>query len=735
MTHEHSLQSSAQLCLGEGCFALQPDLCVDIDDGPKSPFHHVRHRLGSLCVKEQCMFAFQVVPPEFVIGTYVAAGALLLLFFVWEAGPFHKTQTRESTYLFCVFMSVYVATFGARKVHDCNDLTESVFISLAFMQVFYYLLRRTVHIKILPPFFSQRGSRQGATLPLAVPFGMYAVRKMTSGIQSAARKAHHMIAPDIILCVGTLTCLLGRTIHSILADRDPYDDDDWTKDSSFKFGIVSVFIVFLYGLYRDLKLTMNRSAVRKEFQDLVNRMISSRDKASLRYVLANVSVGSMVCLSPEALEELTSHDVLATLLDTLSKAVLVDGIMKAGMGTRVRQSAIQRILCSCEEVEMTSLKNLIDGGGGFQNLYKLIFVDLTRHDIREVVVAHVERQAALARRRLGHRAGVKLLSDVDDTILCSGGAPAGCDTQYPKKALYPGALALYEACDDKFCCEKTACNLVFLSARPHVYKSYMEDVSYDLFGALVEEGSMHVCPTLLPGKFKSSVAGALLSMFRGSHGWKAAGETKYEMFLNFKRLYSEYDFIFSGDDGQGDLLAGELLLRGAGASDDERSGSGTEDEETCARQLSLGSEGPRILSVLIHQVLRTGEPMTLAPPETREPAWREDLRRQGMIFHKTFVGAAVALHRAHPDVVDVRDLERVARDAIEQFENFRVIYSEEWKGRGQIEAEQELRADLDLAAAALAPAGVTLPALSESRLTTLDSETEDELRSPLMCSH
>ncbi len=37
----------------------------------------------------------------------------------------------------------------------------------------------------------------------------------------------------------------------------------------------------------------------------------------------------------------------------------------------------------------------------------------------------------------------KILSDVDDTLSCSAGSyPAGVDTAYPKRALYPGTSTM-----------------------------------------------------------------------------------------------------------------------------------------------------------------------------------------------------------------------------------------------------------------------------------------------------
>ena len=86
----------------------------------------------------------------------------------------------------------------------------------------------------------------------------------------------------------------------------------------------------------------------------------------------------------------------------------------------------------------------------------------------------------------------KILSDVDDTLSSSGGSwPAGMDTSYPKKTVYPGVLGFYRELDIgtsgqfhvRYFCkllppppgsevwdDLRVGNLVFLSARPHVYK-------------------------------------------------------------------------------------------------------------------------------------------------------------------------------------------------------------------------------------------------------------------------
>lgn len=43
---------------------------------------------------------------------------------------------------------------------------------------------------------------------------------------------------------------------------------------------------------------------------------------------------------------------------------------------------------------------------------------------------------------------LQVVSDIDDTLMCSGGFwPAGRDTRYPKRCQYPGALTFYSELD------------------------------------------------------------------------------------------------------------------------------------------------------------------------------------------------------------------------------------------------------------------------------------------------
>ena len=177
-------------------------------------------------------------------------------------------------------------------------------------------------------------------------------------------------------------------------------------------------------------------------------------------------------------------------MKTTSKALLIDGLQKLGTALRHSKSLSSQLVLlvtSCSGEELTVLKNLIDLGGDYQNLYKLVYCDAAP-PVRDALLLHftIEGQALVARRReaasalssppesprgdaprIGNRnasfkntrrdshgwakamsddeeeeelhkmkmerlldgsVGIKILSDIDDTLYSSGGHfPAGCD--------------------------------------------------------------------------------------------------------------------------------------------------------------------------------------------------------------------------------------------------------------------------------------------------------------------
>jgi hypothetical protein len=259
--------------------------------------------------------------------------------------------------------------------------------------------------------------------------------------------------------------------------------------------------------------------------------------------------------------------------------------------------------------DLTQLKCLCDMKGEAKNLHKLLFLDVRSAEIRHKVLLHIAQQSTTLPRLLPLR---KVLSDVDDTLYASGGKfPAGVDTSYPRHTVYPGVLTFYKELDLGYdqhgvWPERKPSNLIFLSARPHVYKDKAEQKSYQLFDDLVKgEASggecMHAMPSLLAGSLDAG-----FKFIRGDV--RALAAKKFENFEQYVQLYPEFSHIWIGDNGQGDVITGELMKQ---------------------------TYGSAIAAVFIHRV----QPLRATPgyDEGADERWA----RLGVHFFDTYPGAAL----------------------------------------------------------------------------------------------
>mmetsp|Transcript_57313 Transcript_57313/g.185653 ORF Transcript_57313/g.185653 Transcript_57313/m.185653 type:complete len:624 (+) Transcript_57313:465-2336(+) len=441
--------------------------------------------------------------------------------------------------------------------------------------------------------------------------------------------------------------------------------------------------------------------LRKQIHCLIMDLVKSPDNYDLNFVISSLNVGTfMEVACTDTIQELTNSAFEANRLGALSKAILVHGMQQRGLRySKSQQELLLQILRSCKGEELTDLKNYIDGSGGYLNLYKLVYEDVS-NNCRDEILKYFAQEATMVRAELNTAYGIKILSDVDDTLCSSGGHyPAGCDTRFPRRTCYPGCLSLYRELDQHRESPFPSCNLIFVSARPHLYKGLTEDHSYRMFKALVAEGRMHTMPTLLPGELSNGIRAFLTAKCRGTRAWQAVGQAKCRSMMNFRSLYSEYDFIFCGDDGQGDLLAAEMIA--------------TEAELIAVKEQSTSF----LLAAIIHNVLPGGSDEALAVQPRKS---NEELARHSIFMHESYVGAALSLHRAHPDVLSARQLARVAEDAVRDFEDIERLL----RTSGSLGSEADVQSSwtqtkktfqADLAAADLDVKRANLPSLSRLR--------------------
>jgi len=256
-------------------------------------------------------------------------------------------------------------------------------------------------------------------------------------------------------------------------------------------------------------------------------------------------------------------------LSLRARAIVVDGLQQVRLSSPVAERALENIMLKTFGSNLVVLKNLCDAKGTHQSLHRLIFCDVVTASVRKEILRHFRCQAGLVAHQL-RQAGAsrpvlrKVLSDVDDTFICSGGHwPAGIDGRMQKGSVYPGASAFMRQLDQSFGMwseslnwtgGKKLGNIAFLSARPHVYKGFAEKKTLGHFAQLRDEGKIHCMPTMLCGSLDSGLK------FMWKDELEPMAQKKFSNFAEYVQLYPEYTFVFVGDNGQGDLRAALLML-------------------------------------------------------------------------------------------------------------------------------------------------------------------------------
>ena len=294
----------------------------------------------------------------------------------------------------------------------------------------------------------------------------------------------------------------------------------------------------------------------------------------------------------------TRRDELAP--DALAR--VVHGI-QAQRRSPGRDALLVEILLSRGSADLTRLKNFANTAEDRQDLEDLVFFGLSEGD-RERVLAHfaAETQGRIVK-------DPKILSDIDDTVFCRLH-----DHRWPRGMIYPGVLALFEALDRGGDDEPFDLgDLTFVTARPADAWGLVETWSR---ATLHRAGVSRL--SVLSGSFR-----ALLTK-------DAMAIRKLENIARYRRLFPEYQLVFLGDSGQGDVLVGERLIQ---------------------------VEAAAVRLVLIHDVVGTPEGV------------RAEHAAQGVHFHDTYVGAA-ALAFEH-GLISRAGLLTVADEAVRGLEHTR----------------------------------------------------------------
>jgi hypothetical protein len=263
------------------------------------------------------------------------------------------------------------------------------------------------------------------------------------------------------------------------------------------------------------------------------------------------------------------------ILTVVSRVILLHSLQLLKLRANPRAEFwVQNILLNTHQDDLSELKTLTDAKGDYFSMNKLIYDDIRSESVRQTILSHFRREAAVQQTylqigtRRKNRVQMqwrKVLSDVDDTLLSSGGMyPAGVDKRYAKKAVYPGVLAFYRELDlgtvgpDEWDDDQVG-NLVFLSARPHVYRDMSEKhnfAKFEMLRANTMDGrkGLHTTPSLLAGDISSG------SQYVMTNDFEPLAQKKVDNFRRYVSIYPEYKHVFVCDNGQGDVLAAELMF-------------------------------------------------------------------------------------------------------------------------------------------------------------------------------
>eukprot|EP00924_Labyrinthula_sp_SR-Ha-C_P006586 maker-scaffold_38-snap-gene-2.30-mRNA-1 protein AED:0.26 eAED:0.28 QI:0/0/0/1/1/1/4/0/967 len=420
----------------------------------------------------------------------------------------------------------------------------------------------------------------------------------------------------------------------------------------------------LYSLWDLTKTVSNERRVVDIFLSLsradLNRMIRNINIKLLIYKLKNHNelpfLGFKINRSRSTLLNVLCK-VRVWDLTVTSKVLLLDTIQILNLTgdsdtTEEAEKWIINIIASTKAFDLCKLKCRMDNKGSVLSMHQLVYRDIITEKSREKVLSHIKMQAL--RQRVLHTYGAsalkplarrfrkayrKIISDVDDTLFSSGGRyPAGSDGRYPHHETYPGVISFYRELDlgagvsieelETAGAEGYTGNLVFLSARPHVYKDLTERSVFLKFEKLMSKKGLHTMPALLAGSLSSGQAFML-------HGdLEPMANKKLQNYNEYSALYPEFTCIFIGDNGQADVRAAELMFR-------------QENPPEC---------------VYIHKIQPIHLTYGYSPGKLQE--WTE----LGIYFFDTYVDAAVHAYSVRRTIT-VEALRRICVEASENFLN------------------------------------------------------------------
>ena len=408
-----------------------------------------------------------------------------------------------------------------------------------------------------------------------------------------------------------------------------------------------------------------RFVLRKE-KEIINTF-EEADPKELNFLVSHVQLGLLFYKIKDHRNFAGQHrteliDLLAvnriSNLTVVSRVIVLHSLMIMKLPANSKSEHwVRNIILSTHQDDLSELKTLTDSKGDYFCMNKLLYDDLRSESVRQDMLKHIRKEASIqeAHMAMGTRkaklraqkAWIKVLSDVDDTLTSSGGSyPAGIDKRYGKKVVYPGVLGFYRELDlgingPEEWPKNTVGNLVFLSARPHLYKDVSERHNFAKFEKLRARGAddirrgMHTIPSLLAGDLSSG------RDFIVNNDMEPLSLKKFDNFKRYVSIYPEFKHVFVCDNGQGDVRAAELMF---------------------------DAFPQHLAAVYVHRV----QPLRKTHGYDGERYKRKNFKPY---FFRTYPDAALHAAMRNPPLIKVKGLRRICQDAVA---DFYMISMKEW---------------------------------------------------------
>eukprot|EP00547_Thalassionema_nitzschioides_P005819 CAMPEP_0194219164 /NCGR_PEP_ID=MMETSP0156-20130528/25329_1 /TAXON_ID=33649 /ORGANISM="Thalassionema nitzschioides, Strain L26-B" /LENGTH=1176 /DNA_ID=CAMNT_0038948731 /DNA_START=151 /DNA_END=3681 /DNA_ORIENTATION=- len=353
------------------------------------------------------------------------------------------------------------------------------------------------------------------------------------------------------------------------------------------------------------------------------------------------------------------------ILTVMSRVIVLHALQLMKLRANPRAEYwVRNVILNTHQDDLSELKTLTDAKGDYFCMNKLIHDDIKSETTRQEILTHIRKEAIIQQNHVLMRTKKKkrkiqswrkVLSDVDDTLCSSGGSyPAGIDKRYPKKVVYPGVLAFYRELDlgtegPSQWPENRVGNLVFLSARPHVYKDVSEKINHAKFARLRVKPDgrqgLHTTPSLLAGDLASGTE------YMMRNDMEPLALKKFDNFKRYVAIYPEYRHCFVCDNGQGDVRAGEMML---------------------------DAFPYEFEALYVHVVKDVSKTHGYAPER-----WRE--KGLNPCFFRTYPEAALDATKRSPPLIRIEGLRRVCEETVQDFIS---IENKKWQSHKQAAARR-----------------------------------------------